>query len=302
MTIEPRSPAVPASATALLTGAVDYAGLFPPAGLDLRRAVAEYAAALTGADAWMLGRFVTPAARLREFVTAQAAVAGTSPAWPVSAILAGESDSDMADVAAVNASARGRIRVETLECKPASLAGIDWLADRAAGGEAFVEIPAGADLAAWMARIAARHLGAKIRTGGVTAAAFPPAAEVVAFLDAATGAGVRFKATAGLHHAVRGSYRLTYEPTAAHAPMYGYLNVLLAAAALRAGHSAAIAEGVLKRADADTLTFTDDAVGWGDLVFPTALIITTRASLTGFGSCSFREPADELRPLATAHA
>jgi len=301
VTIEPRTRALPASATALLAGAVDYAGLFPPAALDLRQAVAEYAAALASADAWMLGRFVTPAARLMEFVDAQATVAGTSSAWPVSAIVTGESAADLTAVAAVNAGARGRVIVDALECKPASLDGIDWLADQAAGCEAFVEIPAGADLAAWMARIAARRLSAKIRTGGVTMAAFPPAAEVVAFLDAATRAGVRFKATTGLHHAVRGSYRLTYEPTAALAPMYGYLNVLLAAAALRAGHSAAVAERVLQRDDPATLTFTDDSVGWGGLEFPTALLASTRASLAGFGSCSFREPADELRALAAGH-
>ena len=50
------------SARALLGGVVDYAGLFPPAALSMADAVAEYAAAQRGADAWMLGRFVLPAA------------------------------------------------------------------------------------------------------------------------------------------------------------------------------------------------------------------------------------------------
>ena len=42
----------------LLRDAVDYAGLFPPAQLDMSGAVAEYASYLESADAWALGRFV----------------------------------------------------------------------------------------------------------------------------------------------------------------------------------------------------------------------------------------------------
>ncbi len=294
------SSAVPSSATVLLAGVVDYAGLFPPAALDLRDAVAEYAAGLAGSDAWMLGRFVAPAGRLAGLVSARTALPGLSPAWRVSAIVAGEAEADIAAIVAVNAGTRTGMVVDALECKPSSLDGIDWIAERTGACEAFVEIPAGAELNAWMARIAARHLSAKIRTGGVTAPAFPAASEVVAFLDAATSAGVRFKATAGLHHAVRGSYRLTYEPAAAQAPMYGYLNVLLAAAALRAGRSARDAEQVLLLDDPTSLMFADDGVRWGAFEFPIALLRATRAALAGFGSCSFREPADELRPLAAA--
>ena len=290
---------MPASATTLLRGVVDYAGLFPPAGLDLRQAVAEYAAALGGPDAWMLGRFVVPAGRLPELATEQAALATPSAEWRLSALIAGESDADLAAIAAFNASAAGRAVVDAVECKPTCLAGIDWLAERVAASCAvFVEIPASGDVAGWMTRIAACGLGAKIRTGGITAAAFPEPGAVVAFLQAALRAGVRFKATAGLHHAVRGAYRLTYDAHSPDAPMHGYLNVLLATAALRAGQSAAVAERVLLLADPASLTFADDAVRWGDLEFPNALLHATRAEhLAGYGSCSFREPAEELRSL-----
>ena len=49
---------------ALLAGIVDYAGLFPPAGLDMPAAVRNYASYRTDDHAWMLGRFVVPASRL----------------------------------------------------------------------------------------------------------------------------------------------------------------------------------------------------------------------------------------------
>jgi hypothetical protein len=101
-------------------------------------------------------------------------------------------------------------------------------------------------------------------------------------------------------HAVRGAYRLTYEPGAAAAPMYGYLNVLLATAALRAGRPAATAEALLQMTDAATLEFTADAVRWGADRFPLSMLRDTRSHhLVSFGSCSFQEPVDEFDALAS---
>lgn len=301
--IGPCASAVSSSATALLAGVVDYAGLFPPAGLDLPAAVAEYRAALASPDAWLLGRFVIPAARLPELARVLAAPDNGAPtaAWRVSAITAGESAADLAAIAAFNLTMPALALVDAIEGKPSSLDRIDWLARQHRPGETFVEVPLDGDIPAWLARIAAHGLAAKVRTGGVTAAAFPAASAVAAFLAAVTRAGVRFKATAGLHHAVRGAYRLTYEPGAADAPMYGYLNVLLAAAVLRDGGTTAEAEQVLLDSDAASLTFADDAIRWHGRAFPVALLRATRAALAGFGSCSFREPAGELRALTAAH-
>ena len=55
----------------LLERLVDYAGLFPPAALALAPALDAYAAYRTGADAWMLGRFVVPVGALPEVPAAR---------------------------------------------------------------------------------------------------------------------------------------------------------------------------------------------------------------------------------------
>lgn len=52
------------AADALLEGLFDYAGLFPPASLDLDASTAAYARYRTGPDAALLGRFIVPAAAL----------------------------------------------------------------------------------------------------------------------------------------------------------------------------------------------------------------------------------------------
>src|SRR6202051_1256407 len=52
---------------ALLAGLIDYAGLYPPAGLDMRTAVRNYLDYRAGKHAFALGRFIVDAARLEEF-------------------------------------------------------------------------------------------------------------------------------------------------------------------------------------------------------------------------------------------
>src|SRR5437762_9320413 len=52
------------SLRALLTGAIDYAGMFPPAALSLEQALAQYRAHRKASASWMLGRFVCPVEKL----------------------------------------------------------------------------------------------------------------------------------------------------------------------------------------------------------------------------------------------
>jgi hypothetical protein len=60
----------------LLDHLVDYAGLFPPAGVPMAEALRNYAAYRKGEYAWALGRFVVPAAQIGE----------VDPSWPVSVL------------------------------------------------------------------------------------------------------------------------------------------------------------------------------------------------------------------------
>src|SRR5688500_1465263 len=78
-----------ASLQVLLEGLIDYAGLFPPASLDMDSAVRNYAAYRQSAESRWLGRFVVPAVRLEEF---DRAIAGLGPGsegktWRLSALI-----------------------------------------------------------------------------------------------------------------------------------------------------------------------------------------------------------------------
>lgn len=293
------------SAAALLTQVVDYAGLFPPAGLGMPEAIAEFAHARGGPDAWMLGRFVTPAARLSELAEALAAAPASGQSeggyalWRVSAIVRESNEADVSAVSAFNGATPRGAHVDSVEIAPSSPDGVAWTADRfAAIGERYVELPAGADPDHWMPRLVAAGCRAKVRTGGLTATAFPEPEALLRFVSATLTHRVPFKATAGLHHAVCGAYRLTYAPDAESARMFGFLNLLLATAALQAGLPESAALGLLTSTSADSLLFTHDAIQWGTTRLPARILPDLRTRhLVSFGSCSFREPADEFRAL-----
>lgn len=272
---------------ALMTGLVDYAGLFPPAGLPMLEAVRRYREYLAGEDRWALGRFVVPAARLSEFSTAFAEVCcgEHEPVWGLSILGPGD----------WSGLTRGAVAVESVEVKAGSMTEAEReLAE--CGGElpVYVEFDLGR-AAAMLPTLARAGARAKIRTGGVTAGAIPSVEAVAGFLVACARARVPFKATAGLHHAVRGAHKLTYEAESAEATMHGFANVFLAAALAWRG------EG--KRAVTETLGATEfhfgpESVRWLGRELSTAVIAAARREFAiSDGSCSFEEPLAEAKAL-----
>ena len=128
------------------------------------------------------------------------------------------------------------------------------------------EVPSGSDIQEALAEIATSGGRAKIRTGGMTPTAFPDAMAFVGFLEACHDARVAFKATAGLHHAVSGTYALTDEPDSARANMYGFLNVALAALFVHGDDSPTEALDALRESTPDAFTFSDEGLIWRERI------------------------------------
>ncbi|HEX5580971.1 MAG TPA: hypothetical protein VFX39_05285 [Gemmatimonadaceae bacterium] len=292
---------LPGALRALLTGIVDYAGLFPPAGLGMDEAVSCFASFQAHPARWMLGRFVVPAERLDEFAAAATPHLRGGTRWRLTALVGPETGDDLARVAEFNCGtlADGAV-IDAVEAKAAAPAGIERLAAAVPPGlTTFVEIPAAADPAPLVAALAASRLAAKVRTGGVTPDLFPTSAALARFVVACAAARVPFKATAGLHHPIRADYRLTYEPESASCTMFGFLNLFLAAALARQGVPEADVAQLLEEDDASSLSFTDHEARWRDHAVSTTALAETRARFAiSFGSCSFTEPVHEVAALA----
>ena len=126
--------------------------------------------------------------------------------------------------------------------------------------------------------------GAKVRCGGARPELFPSPQELAAFLCACAEAAVNFKATAGLHGAVR--HRDDHSGFVHH----GFLNVVLAT--VRAAAKAPIEEvaGVLGSTDEAALVAEARAVSG-------RAALLARALFRAYGSCSTAEPQEEAARL-----
>ncbi len=291
---------------ALLEGLIDYAGLFPPAGLGMPAAVENYAAYHAGADAWALGRFVVPAARLEEFEGAAAALLPRSPGsrpWRVSVLGSADAVHDAEAIFAFNErhahASAGRVAIDMLEVKAADMAALARAARSGPAGVAtYVELPIADDPSDLVAALAAHGARAKVRTGGVTPDAFPAPRDLARFIRIAGDQGVPFKATAGLHHPLRAEYPLTYAPGSPAGTMYGFLNVFLAAAFAHEGLQIGDIEQVLEERDSRAFAFDDAGIRWrGHHAGLDSLAALRTRIAVSFGSCSFTEPVGELRAL-----
>ena len=290
-------PAITLALRSLLEALVDYAGLFPPAGLAMRPAVENYARYKTGPYAWMLGRFVVPVARLAEFEQAWGE-AGSPEEWKLSALVA-DPGNEFPAVQAFNEKHDGKIQIDAVELKAGSAEEIAKLAAILPSGVlGYVEIPVAEDPSSLLTSIKDAGLRAKIRTGGLTSELFPDASLIARFLRASAEERVAFKATAGLHHPLRSERPFTYEAKSDRGTMHGFLNVFLAAVFARSSAETQVLENVLLEEGVSSLRFSDQGVEWRDAVLSTSEIAEARERFAiAFGSCSFEEPIADLQAL-----
>ena len=267
---------------ALLAALVDDAGLFPPEQLSMDRAVARHRADAAAAHPVLTHRFLCAAGRLADLrseltddVLRLGLILDTGPAG--------------VDAAVPAVRAEPRLRLETVEVAlPATdVAGAARThVPRLATVDApvFIELPRAPGWRAALEVVASAGVGAKVRCGGVDAALFPSAAELAAMVTAIVAAGVPWKATAGLHHAVRHRDRRT------GFDHHGFLNLLVAVSRAVDGGTE---DGVTAALAIDTgSALAAEVRAAGDAVGARA-----RRSLVAYGSCSTSEPIADLDAL-----
>lgn len=114
------------SVRTLLAEIVDYAGLFPPAQLELEPAFRNYLQYRGAADAWMLGRFVCPTAKFDSLLKLVGETPAQSPPVRVAALGRGGDSAeaflmgiaaDLAAIAALTEKTGGRVVADAFETK-----------------------------------------------------------------------------------------------------------------------------------------------------------------------------------------
>ena len=275
---------------AALRRVIDYAGLYPPAGLDMRSAVQNYLAFRGLPHAWMLGRFIVDMAKLDEL---RDAAADELADLPLSVIAPADFDARVM--------ARRRedgCRIESIEFKCDEPLKIARMREHVPEDlECYFEIPAQQACTGAIDALAAVNARAKLRMGGVVTEAFPTSAAVAERMETLADRSVSFKATAGLHHPVRSEHGLTYAEDSPSGTMHGFLNLLCAAAVLRFGGGRAEAVRVLEERDANAFAITRDSIAHHGRTWDTVALSEVRKFFVSFGSCSFTEPTSDLEAL-----
>ena len=259
----------------LLTALVDDAGLFPPESLDMPDAVERHRIDAVLGHPVLTHRFLCPASRLDEL----AGQLADADSIRVGVVV----DTDLDRLLGIDP----RLEVETVEVRlPRSrpVDAVDALARSNLGGRIFGEVPRVDGWEDASAALAEGGLGAKVRCGGVQADLFPTPAELAAFVHRCARLELPFKATAGLHHAVR------YVDPQTGFEHHGFLNLLVAVARAATGAAPADVAGALEIDDAGELAAEAGAM-------PESVAAAARRLLVAYGSCSTREPLDDLAAL-----
>lgn len=304
------------SVRALLTGTIDYAGLFPPAQLSMPETVLRYRRHAAGGDGWMLARLVVPAARLGELAPLLGEAREGQPPIRLAVLArASELSSDLACILSFADRHAGQAVVEQLELRlpddPDRVAvaveqSLEAIRTRAPGAVPFFEPSL---LEGWPERLrqavdalaaaaAGGAVGLKIRCGGLDASAVPSPLAVAAALAACRRSGIPLKATQGLHQPVR-HFDAGLDTTA-----HGFLNLFFAGVL---GHCHGLSEeellAMIEEREPAAFHFHEAGLSWRERAAGLGGIAAARrVAVTSFGSCSFSEPRDALRTLGLLEA
>jgi hypothetical protein len=298
-----------ASLHALLDRAIDYAGMFPPCSLALEPALRNQASYVCSTEAWMLNGFVLP---VEQFELARQFLSEFDSHHPLRVAALGPKTTN-ADVF-LDGLGKAQTAIRSFSRYDTDLVSIGHLEmllpddvnsaslkkARAIVGELPVFWEAPPERAEQIIALIAGHnsdentttFGYKLRTGGVTADAFPTSAQIAHALVTAATHKLPIKFTAGLHHPIR-QFRDEVKTK-----MHGFLNVL-GGAVLAAEHQWDTDQAVTMLEDEDprSFSFADDFFAWRDWKIDTERLQHRRKFVSSFGSCSFDEPRDDLRAL-----
>lgn len=271
----------------LLARLIDDAALFPPCNATVPDAVKLHLAGRSSDFADVVGLFLCPASRLPELITELIKV---KPGKPVELSLVIDTGLGGVPKALSIVESRAELLALRMVEMPAPT-DVDevWLerVSEFVPEDVIRVIEPRRGGAAWLdgiQRVIEHGSWPKIRCGGVSATNFPSIEELTDFLAVINNGGASFKATAGLHNAVRH----TAEDTGfTH---HGFLNILLATARLLAGAEAAEVRDALATTDGKALA--DEAQ---NLTEHEALSV--RGVFASYGSCSLTDPVKDLEEL-----
>jgi hypothetical protein len=271
----------------LLARLIDDAALFPPGSATVPDAVRLHLEGRQSDFADVVGLFLCPASRLPELITELIKV---KPARPVELSLV--IDTGLGGVPKALSIVESRaelLALRMVEMPAPSDVDEQWLerVSEFVPEDVIRVIEPRRGGAGWLdgiQKVIEHGSWPKIRCGGVSEQNFPSVEEVAGFLAVINAGAASFKATAGLHNAVR---HTASETGFTH---HGFLNLLMATSRLLAGADQSDVHDALRSTDGAAL-----AAEARNLTEHEALSV--RGVFASYGSCSLTDPVADLEEL-----
>jgi hypothetical protein len=305
---------------------LDYAGLYPPASLQLNQAISNYSQYKNHPENWMLSRFIISGTKLKELIDFKDLFFNNPPF--TFSIVGGQTnttnefkkDLDLVISNILDIETRigpELISIECLELKVPVLQDTLFVLNIISDAllrfecknplEIFLEFNLShkhnEDLKLILRHIKEfnfnnknkkiKFVGYKVRTGGIEAKQFPSIDKLASIIFECNNFNVLLKATAGLHHPIRRYDNIV------QTHMYGFINVISASifSSLFKIDFKTIYD-ILQDEDPKNFSFSDQKLKWRHLEATKEQIEFSRIkSFYSFGSCSFDEPITDLQSL-----
>lgn len=304
---------------------IDYAGLFPPANLELKSAFINYLEYITkSSNSWILGKFICPVSKLAELdkliqdekivFTKQISFSVLGSSSVHSSEFLDSVSHDVSLISDFKSKYSGKINVEAFEIRlPNDLFSINGdnalyeiikltaeKLDKINGKQIpiFFEAQPNENLSALAEALGKFYksggkAGYKLRTGGVEASAIPPSEKIAFAIRTCFDSEIPMKCTAGLHHPIR------HYNAGVKTKMHGFINVF-GAGILNVcfNLSENVITEILDDENAGNFHFSDSSFGWKEYHVLASRVREAREQfVVSYGSCSFDEPVEDLKKL-----
>lgn len=302
---------------------IDYAGIYPPANLNLAQSLNNYLFYRLGEYRWMLNKLVVPAKKLSDLTNLLKDVEIDSVISLSVIGSGGETSSQFTrsiseDIAMVDEFLSGNIEaanVDVFEVKlPVEIMEqdeADDMLDLMISTSSDLDLSLGKEVPVYYeATLGEKHeenilkvveniaslnnrCGYKLRTGGAEALSFPTSEQIAFAIMTCAEFSVPMKFTAGLHHPIR------HFNDKVNSYMHGFFNVFGAGIlAYTNGLDESELIEVLNDEDPDEFMFGENGFEWNEIEVTNEEIHEARSKLVvSYGSCSFDEPIDDLKVM-----
>ena len=311
------------SLASFMDGLIDYAGLFPPAKLNLHDTLVNMLRGQKFTEFWMISSLVLPVNQLDNLISTLVDLGETDAFFPIS-FVASRAESETVFFDTLNTDIK-RIK-EFFELHPNFSAKAFEIAlppsichsenrdnlslfvkDTAsilieAKLNPFIEVSAGEH---WLSSMhiavtaiaeinknSAEKASFKIRCGGIKPEMMPPSENVAHTILYCKEKGISLKATAGLHHPLK------HFNDDLGGLMHGFINVFGSAILAKVNDfSFETLVQMLNDEKPDSFIFSENTLSWKNYSVTSEEIKKYRSFITSYGSCSFDEPIEDLQTL-----